>query len=154
MNEIDPTQFRLFSDRLEIQSLLTRYCTAIDGKNFDDLDEVFIGEAFIDYTSAGGVKGEYPEVKEWLGKALALFPMTQHVVSNFEIEVSGNEARSRCVFYNPMGLPGGTNQPDELKLFFIGGYYNDKLVRTEKGWRIAERIEETSWKDLPPQEEA
>ena len=32
-----------------------------------------------------------------------------------------------------------------LQLFFDGGYYNDKLVRTANGWRIAERIEETSY---------
>ena len=29
--------------------------------------------------------------------------------------------------------------------FTVGAYYNDRLVRTEQGWRIAERIEETAF---------
>ena len=34
-----------------------------------------------------------------------------------------------------------------LGLFFMGGYYVDRLVRTPAGWRIAERTEELSWSD-------
>ena len=39
--------------------------------------------------------------------------------------------------FNPMGLPqkgGGVNT------FFCGGIYRDQLLRTERGWRITERI--------------
>lgn len=129
-------------DRLEIQNILTRYCTAIDSKRYEMLDEVFTPEAFIDYTSAGGAKGQFPEIREWLESTLVLFPVTQHVVSNFDIVVRGDEATSRCVFFNPMGLglPDGT-----VRMLFFGGYYNDRLVRTGAGWRIIERIEESTW---------
>src|SRR5690348_12835604 len=37
------------SDRLEIQQLLIAYSTAIDSRRFDDLDQVFTGDAYIDY---------------------------------------------------------------------------------------------------------
>ena len=59
---VETSRIQEISDRLEIESLLVRYCTAIDTKQFDDLDSVFIPDAFIDYTSAGGVKGKFPEV--------------------------------------------------------------------------------------------
>ena len=63
-------------------------------------------------------------------------------MTNFEIVVQGDNATSRCVFYNPMGL----GLPDGgLQMLFFGGYYNDKLVRTPDGWRIIERIEESTW---------
>ena len=32
-----------------------------------------------------------------------------------------------------------------MKLFFDGGYYNDQLVKRETGWKIRERIEESSY---------
>jgi len=33
----------------------------------------------------------------------------------------------------------------ENQIFFIGLWYRDKLVRTEKGWRIKERREEMAY---------
>ncbi|MGA8547271.1 MAG: nuclear transport factor 2 family protein, partial [Mycobacterium sp.] len=41
------------SDRLEIQQLLVDYSTAIDLRQFDDLDAVFTPDAYIDYTALG-----------------------------------------------------------------------------------------------------
>lgn len=140
MNEQE--RIHLISDQLEVQSLLTRYCTSIDSKQYDGLDAVFTPDAYIDYSASGGTKGRFPEVKAWLAEVLAMFSMTQHVIANFEIVVNGDEATSRCVFYNPMQFAN----PEETKpMFWVGGYYNDKLVRTTDGWRITERIEDMSW---------
>jgi hypothetical protein len=47
------------SDRLEIQLLLIDYSTAIDQKQFDDLDRVFTPDAYIDYRAAGGIDGRF-----------------------------------------------------------------------------------------------
>ena len=132
------------SDRLEIDDLLSRYTLAIDAKDFDALDAVFTPDALIDYTTSGGVKGAYPEVKAWLAKALAMFPMTQHLLGNKRVTLDGDTATSRTYFYNPMGAP---KKGGGLQMFFVGGYYNDRLVRTPDGWRIAERFEETAWMD-------
>jgi len=127
---------------MEIQGILTLYCTSLDSKQYDGLDSVFTSDAFIDYTASGGTKGQFPEVKAWLEEVLALFSMTQHVVANFDIKVSGDTATSRCVFYNPMRF----KTPEEkMPMFFVGGYYNDKLIRTTDGWRITERIEDLAW---------
>ena len=98
----------------------------------------------IDYTSSGGAKGSYPEVRAWLAQVLPHFPMSQHSVSNFEIEVSGDRAKSRVYFYNPMARP----KDDGVTLFFIGGYYVDELTRTPAGWRITQRIEQQAWLDV------
>ena len=129
------------ADRLEIDDLLTRYATAVDTKDWDLYANCFTPDAFIDYTAAGGIKGTLPEVRRWLAEVLPAFPMTQHIVTNRAIVISGDTATCRSCFFNPMGLPDGAS----LMLFFDGGYYNDKLVRTADGWRIAERVEETSY---------
>ena len=54
------------SDRFEIQQLLIDYSTAIDRRQFDDLDRVFTSDAYIDYRAMGGIDGRFPEVKAWL----------------------------------------------------------------------------------------
>jgi 3-phenylpropionate/cinnamic acid dioxygenase small subunit len=135
---------REISDRFEIQDLLTRYTVAIDQKDWRLLDACFTPDAQLDYTSAGGIKGGYPEVRAWLQKALAPFPMTLHFISNTTLELRGDEARARTYVLNPMGFP---NPDGSLHLFTVGAFYVDRLVRTAGGWRIAERVEETAFLD-------
>lgn len=145
MASLSETQIRAFEeliDRREIDDLLIRYATAVDTKDWDLYETCFTEDAFIDYESAGGIKGKLPEVRTWLEKTLVMFPMTQHVVCNRVVNLDGNKATARSVFYNPMGLPQGDSRQI---LFFDGGYYNDQLVKTKTGWRISERIEESSY---------
>jgi 3-phenylpropionate/cinnamic acid dioxygenase small subunit len=128
------------SDRLEIQDLLTRYTRAIDTKDYNLLDTCFTPDAWVDYTSSGGTKGKYPEVRAWLEKALAPFPAMMHAIGNVTLELEGDRARARTYVINPMGFP----KPDgSLHVFTVCAHYVDQLVRTRAGWRIAERIEET-----------
>jgi len=140
----EPNRIQGLSDRVETQDVFTRYCSAIDSRQFDLLDTVFTHDAFVDYTSAGGISGNRAEVKAWLQRAVGQFALTQHYVTNFDIRVDGDKATSRCMFYNPMGLSRPKGE-DGMDVLFFGGYYNDKLVRTPEGWRISERIEESTW---------
>ena len=132
------------SDRIQIDDLLTRYTVAIDTKDWDLLDTCFTPDAQVDYTTSGGVKGPYPEVREWLAKALAAFSMTQHFISNTVVTIEGDTAKSRTYVINPMGV---TRPDGSLHIFTVGAYYNDKLVHTDDGWRIAERFEEQAYFD-------
>ncbi len=128
------------SDRLEIDDLLTRYATGVDRKDWDLWESCFTADARIDYTAFGGICGGVAEVRAWLEKTMAMFPMSQHMILNKEIAISGDTATSRAGFYNPMSLP--IEDGENRLLFFEGGYYCDRLVRTEDGWKIRERIEE------------
>jgi 3-phenylpropionate/cinnamic acid dioxygenase small subunit len=130
------------SDRLQINDLLTRYTVAIDQKNWSLLDTCFTPDAHLDYTSAGGVAGDYLKVRKWLEAALAPFPMTMHYISNSVVELGGDEASARTAVLNPMGF---AKADGSLHIFTVGAYYNDKLARTDDGWRIRERIEEQAF---------
>jgi hypothetical protein len=141
---MDEQAMEALADRLAVQDVLTRYVWALDTKTFDDLDQVFTADAFIDYTSSGGIKGQYPEVKEWLANVLPHFPTYQHYVTNTDITIDGDRATSRCALYNPMGHQ---KKEGAISFFLVGAEYHDKLVRTDSGWRIAERIEKTMWTD-------
>lgn len=129
------------SDRLEIQDLLVAYCEAIDGQDWNALDDVFTENAFIDYTEAGGAKGTLTEIKTYLARALKPFSNTQHMIGLPLIKINGDEATARTTLYNPMVL----DQEGTPHTFFVGMWYCDKLVRTEQGWRISYRSEEASY---------
>ncbi len=126
------------SDRIEIDDLLTRYAKAIDTKDYALLDTCFVPDADIDYVSSGGIAGKYPEVRAWLEKALAIFSVTLHSLSNSEIELDGDRAKGRTLVTNPMCIRDGD---DKQTIFTVYAYYEDELVRTADGWRIARRFE-------------
>ena len=136
------------SDRLEIQDLMVSYSHAIDFKNFDELDDVFTPDAFIDYTAFGGPAGKYPEVKEFLQNTMPMFKSYYHMVSTSKVVLDGDAATGVTICHNPMVL-GDKDGSDQV--FVCGLWYHDKYVRTPQGWRISERIEEKTYvKDMPP----
>ncbi len=86
---------REISDRIQIHDLLVRYTRAIDQKDWNLLDTCFVPDADLDYTATGGVAGKYPEVRAWLAKALAPFPITVHYITNSE-RVARRRPRQRA----------------------------------------------------------
>jgi 3-phenylpropionate/cinnamic acid dioxygenase small subunit len=130
-------------DRLAINDVIVRYAWAIDTKDWAALDTVFLPDAWLDYSSnPGGAAGHYAEIRAWLEKSLAPFPVTQHLVTNIDVTVDGDHATSRTMVYNPMGA---ATREGPLHYFFLGGRYDDELVRTPDGWRIAKRVESLLW---------
>jgi len=133
---------RELSDRLAINDLLIRYTRAIDTKDWNLLDTCFTPDADVDYVASGGIAGKYPEVRAWLAKALAAFPITAHYVTNSQVELRGDRASARTLVYNPMFFA----KPDGgLHDFTVGASYVDELVWTADGWRIAKRVEEAGF---------
>jgi ketosteroid isomerase-like protein len=130
------------SDRIEIDDLLTRYATAVDRRDWDLWESCFTEDAVIDYTAFGGIEGGVKEVRAWLEKTLPMFKMSQHMVINREVVLSGDTATARSGFYNPMALP---REGESDLLWLLGGYYCDELIRTADGWKLASRREEFSY---------
>jgi 3-phenylpropionate/cinnamic acid dioxygenase small subunit len=133
-----PLSLQEMSDRIEINDLLTRYAKAIDTQDYELLDTCFLPDADVDYVSSGGIAGKYPEVRAWLEKALAIFSVTIHSLSNSEIELDGDRATGRTLVTNPMSMQQGD---DKQTIFTVYAHYEDELVRTADGWRIARRFE-------------
>ena len=128
------------SDRMEIEKLVTNYASAVDQKQFHRFRDFFTPDCFIDYRKVGGISGTLEEIISYLESALKHFPNYQHMISNISIDFdeSNNSAIGKVMCFNPMEDKKG-------KVFFLGMWYNDKYQRTKDGWKISERIEESSW---------
>ncbi len=135
---------QVLSDRFEIQDLVHRYADCIDRKEFDRLRDIFSAQAHIDYSAFGGSIGNLEETISFLKMAVTneLFPNTQHLNANIQVELDGDRASGRVMCFNPMQmtLPEGGSQT-----YFLGLWYLDEYCRTDEGWRILRREEERSW---------
>jgi uncharacterized protein (TIGR02246 family) len=127
------------SDESDITALLSRYARAVDTKDWELYRSVFTDDAVIDYSSNGIPAGSRDDIADFLSQAFTAIPMSMHYITNVEVDVDGDAATVRAMFYNPTQLPGFS------ELSFFGGYYFHDLVRTADGWRSRNLREEAVW---------
>ncbi|MBL88890.1 MAG: hypothetical protein CL517_01275 [Actinobacteria bacterium] len=131
-------------DRIEIEDFFSRYARAVDTRDWALYRTLFTEDAHIDYSSSGGSVGNLDETVSFLSKALDMFEMSQHLITNIELlHREENEAHVLALFNNPMRLKGGS-------VWFVGGKYKHEMIKSTSGWRSKKLIEETLWFDRSP----
>jgi 3-phenylpropionate/cinnamic acid dioxygenase small subunit len=135
-----PDALQALQDRIEIGELLARYSTALDGRDWDLLSEVFLPDAECDYGTLGTPRG-VEEITSLVRGTIGDLDATQHLVGNVVVTVRGDEATADCYLISQhirRGTPGGDH-------YLLGGRYSDRVVRTAAGWRIAHRTLHRLW---------
>lgn len=134
------------SDRMEIQLLLTRYCHAVDQRDWTTYRSVYTPDAVIDDVTAGPNR-TVDQMVEFLSRALEKVVVIQHAVSTSLVELHGDRASARTVCHCPVVLDRGDGRTE---MFFQGLWYADELVRTAHGWKISKRAEQGYFHNIPP----
>lgn len=119
-------------DRQDITEVLLRYATGIDRRDWALFRTVFTDDCELDYGEIGVWKG-VDAVTEFMQQAHALAGHTMHRLTNQVITVDGDEAQART--YVDALIMVGDNKSGVNGI----GYYDDDMVRTDDGWRIARR---------------
>ena len=136
------------SDRVEIEDVLTRYCYAVDDREWDVYRGLFVPEAVIDDRATGGIESGVEEHIQYLRRALSKVVLSQHAISTVRIDLSGDSAQVRAHCSCPMVVDVGDAKPH---IFFQGLWYRNSLVRSHDGWKISHLTEEGYWThNLPP----
>ena len=101
-------------------------------------------DTVFDLTSAGAIRGKWPEVKELYRGQKDVYVNYMHMYGNLRIDFSADRcsARVKSKVINPMGIPDATGK---VRLFQVHGGYDDVFVKTEDGWRIKERTWLHGW---------
>lgn len=128
------------ADHQAIMELTATYCWALDEKAFERLRDVFLPDATARLGSSD--QSGIEEIIERVSTTLARFERSQHMVGTHLIEVDGDTATSRCYLQAQHVRPVGEEPP----LLTVGGRYEDRLVRTADGWRIAHRTLVSMWR--------
>jgi SnoaL-like domain len=121
-------------DKAQIAEVLIRYATGIDFKDWALFRTCWTDEIDVDYgdlgqfTPAEALTDLMTRIHQDMGP-------TYHRMSNLVIKVDGDRATARSYVHALlMAVPGDSSSwVDAL------GHYDDELVRTSDGWRIARR---------------
>jgi len=130
------------ADRLAIEDLATAYAYAVDDRDWARWEALFVPGGLVDYTSAGGVAGTPAEVAAWMPGAMSAFMFCLHTTSTHEIRFTGPDgAQGRVHVFNRNGV----EWEGAHELFDVGAVYEDTYARVGDGWRIARRVEHTTY---------
>jgi ketosteroid isomerase-like protein len=124
----------------DIHRTLHAYCRLLDERDIDELmRRVYLPDAVDDRKRGTPLRG-HDEIRGYFASAFEHVASTAHLLSNIDVEVSQDGTRatsySRVTAYHWMY--GG--EPVREADFVVLGSYDDELVRTDDGWRIARRV--------------
>lgn len=139
------------ADRLEIRALVQRYFSGLDTRDVDVVLSTFTPDVILRYMDGALVMQGLDEARDYFaahrGPAhLGITDLTgsTHVLANSAIEVTGDQARCRLaglVFHR-----GRLRGRDVLVQ--RGLRYDDRLVRHDGAWLVAERLHATGWQHV------
>jgi 3-phenylpropionate/cinnamic acid dioxygenase small subunit len=119
-------------DRQDISDVLIRYATGIDRRDWPLFRTVFTADCELDYGEIGTWHG-VDAVTAFMEQSHAMAGHTIHRMSNQVIGVDGDRAEARSY------VDGLILAPDNNSGVNAVGFYDDDLVRTADGWRVARR---------------
>jgi SnoaL-like domain len=157
MNE---SELRAVRDRLDIAEVMTRYAMGVDTRSSELLRACFADEVEVQASSSGRLNelfkqigfspGLNLELAQWvkmLAEGMAALPVTQHLIGNHLIEITGDQAHLTC-YLRAMHF-SGTQFPGSPP-YEVGGYYRHILVRTAAGWKIRKWTLTCTWETGDP----
>jgi len=128
------------ADVLAIQDLAIAYAHAVDDGDWTRWEALFVPDARIDYSSAGGIAGTPAELAAWMPEALAVFECCLHVTATHEVRLTGADtATGRVHVFNR----NGARWDGVPEIVDVGAVYEDTYVRVGDRWRFASRVEHT-----------
>jgi hypothetical protein len=134
MEELDPGSLK---DRMDIIEVLSRYAHGIDRR-----DPILYRSCFADVVDVetSGTSIEQGSADDWAAlalRAVGIFEVTQHTITDHLVTLAGDEATCvanlQALHWNPDGS------------LLVGGYYTNRLVRTDAGWKISRLEMSVTW---------
>ncbi|MDG4664891.1 nuclear transport factor 2 family protein [Mycobacterium sp. 236(2023)] len=118
------------ADEIDIGNLLTRYCRAVDSKDWELYRSLLTDDAHLDYSAAGLFVGGPDDAVAYLTRHQKSITVGMHYVTNIESQIDEDDASVVAMWFNAVRLPEATD------MSFFHGRWHDRLIRTAEGWQI------------------
>jgi 3-phenylpropionate/cinnamic acid dioxygenase small subunit len=122
------------TSKQDIAEVLVRYATGIDRRDWDLFRSCFAVDCLAEYEGIGTWESA-DAITDFMTTAHARMGHTMHRISNVAIDVHADGDRAVARSY----VDGILMAADDETGFNPIGFYDDELVRTPDGWRIAHR---------------
>ncbi len=123
------------NDHQAICEVRYRYALGLDTRDWELYRSIFVDDVEIDFSSFSGESGGTMRADDWVATCRVFFTgldASQHVMTNPMVTVDGD--RAHCRMYMTADHYFANDQGGDR--FVIGGYYDDRLVRTGDVWLL------------------
>jgi 3-phenylpropionate/cinnamic acid dioxygenase small subunit len=121
-------------DERSISAILIAYGTSIDQRDWNRFRACFSEDCEADYGSFGKWQGAVA-ITAFMKQAHADLGPTLHRITNIETRTEDGRVSARA-YVDALLMPMNEGGPVHRGI----GYYDDQLVRTGGGWKIARRV--------------
>ncbi len=133
-------------DKAEVREVLNLYAFALDSHQFDLFDLVFTDDVRAEFGPAGAVWHGRDNLKRTFLEFHDTLTNHQHQMLGQLVHVDGDKANAFSYGNWLLVRDGADGGPAWLGT----GWYDDELVRTDRGWRVKDRIAKlVSWTGNP-----
>lgn len=120
-------------DERAIHAVLIAYATGIDQRDWSLFRNCFTNDCLCEYGDFGTWNGA-AEITAFMKEAHAGLGATMHRITNIVIRTAGEAVHARS-YVDALLYPQNEGGPIHRGI----GIYEDRLLRTGKGWQIAQR---------------
>ena len=133
---MESTNVAAYDDKAEILEILNLYGFALDAHQWQLFDLIFTEDVIAEFGPAGAAWKGLAEFKRSFAEFHDRLDSHQHTMMGQLVHVDGDKANAFS--YGNWLL---VREAAEGGSTWLGtGWYDDELVRTDKGWRIAHRV--------------
>jgi hypothetical protein len=131
----DPLQ-----DEAAIRNLMDRYGSGVDERNWADFEEIFDDPLETDFSGMDATMKPATLARAvhvaGARAVIGQFAATQHMITNVQIALEGDQARARATMRAEHWLDGLRGAPR----YTMFGVYENGFRRTRQGWRISRLV--------------
>lgn len=131
MNDNEIKGYNMYQEKVAVQDTITKMVNAIDTKKWQVAKDQFATDVFVDYSSMNGQAGSMVKSADLVGgwEGLLAYVDTHHMLTNFEINVDGDKAKSQSHVY-------ASHLADNVPYWDIFGLYLHDLEKQDGEWKI------------------
>ncbi len=133
-------------DRQEIGQTIVNYALAFDMQDWPLHRSVFTDEIEMDFSASIGDGLTKMKADEWVEGVKPFFANlegSQHIAMPLIFKIDGDSAYVRSMLNATHHLPNSYGQ----SLQTMVGYYDNWLVRTDRGWKISKMVQHITWNE-------
>jgi hypothetical protein len=148
----DAEKLQILFDRMQISETVHRYPVSVDARDWKGFRAIFTDEIDVLLTTAK--RADRPRQIVSADKftlsceqVISSFEVTQHFLTDYHIDVNGNDATCLSYMYARHFPP--KDKPAQ-GIWDIGGYYTYHLKRVGDGWKIPKYTLIVTWETNRP----
>ena len=144
-------RLRRLEDRAEISERVINFAKALDGRDWGAYADCFTDVVHVDFSEAGLPARRFAreELADFARQALGGFATTQHLSPNHVIRFDDSDPDRAVCFsymYAQHHLPGS----EKGDFYLMRGSYENRMLRTERGWKIEGVVQHVTWAEGNP----